>query len=194
MRQGRTTLALVSLAVWVQAVAKNIDLPPEVTVRSGNSRSGDYIDTVTHEARGAAFAKLKLCLAQVVSNAPVTITGGTDTAFAMPSSRTQTSTIQGGDLIKYEDAAAATVIAVGSTEGGKEIMGLTSSVVRFELVAVAGPERTSLRFTNIARATLNTGSVTNEGFMPVGAWKGAKPLQVIDVLHRLGARIDSCLQ
>jgi hypothetical protein len=176
------------------AEAKNIDLPPNVTLRPGNM-SGSYIDTVSQEARGASFSKLKLCLAQNVSNSPVTITGGTDTAFTFYSShRTQTSTIQGGDLFKYEDADAAMVIAIGSTDGGTSMMGLMHEVIGFELMAIATPERTMLKFSNIARTTLNTGSVTNEGFLPVGAWKGAKPLAVIGTLQSLGDRIDSCLR
>lgn len=190
----KCALPALLLAGGAPALANNIDLPDNVTLRPGNM-SGDYIDTVSQEARGAAFSKLKLCLAQNVSNAPVTITGGTDADFAFHSNhRTQTSTIQGGEVFKYEDAASATVIAIGATDGGSSMMGMTREVIRFELLAVATPEGTTLKFSNIGRATLNTGSVTNQGFLPVGAWKGAKPLVVIETLQTLGSRIDACLQ
>lgn len=191
----RTTFsALLLLAIALPAGAKNVQLPPNVTLRAGNM-SGDYIDTVTQEVRGAEFGKLKFCLAQNVSNQAVTITGGTDAPLTFYSgNRTQTSTIQGGQVFKYEDAAAGAVIAVGSADAGQSLMGMTRAVVRFEVMAVASPERTTLKFSNIGRTDLNTGSVTNEGFSPVGAWKGAKPLAVIDTLQALGTRLDACLQ
>ena len=183
-------IALWLVVVTAPALAKNVELPPNVTLRKGNM-SGDYIDTITQEARGAAFAKLKLCLAQNVSNAPVTITGGTDAPFSI-GTKTQTSTIQGGDLFKYEDAAAGIVIAVGSADGGRSVF--SSEIIRFELMAETTADRTVLKFTNIARVTQNTGTVTNSGFIPVGAWKGAKPLAVVETLTQLGGRIDACLQ
>lgn len=190
----KTLIGLILVATAFPASAKNIDLPDNVTLRPSGSMSGDYIDTFTHEARGATFGKLKLCLAQNVSNPAVTITGGTDAPFANPTTRTQTSSVDGGDVFKYVDAEAGIVIAAGSTDGGPSVLGLSREVIRFELVAEATAERTALKFTNITRATLNTGSVTNSGFLPVGAWKGAKPLAVLEVLRNLGDRLDSCLQ
>lgn len=182
--------ALLLLAVVAPALAKNIELPPNVTLRPGNM-SGDYIDTFSSEVRGATFGKLKLCLAQNVSNPDLTLTGGANAVF---DAKTQTSSVAGGGVFKYEDATLGIVIAVGSTDGGPTFMGLSREIIRFELVAEASAERTALKFTNISRADLNTGTATNQGFLPIGAWKGAKPLAVIETLQNLGSRIGSCLQ
>ena len=190
----RAALAVLLLLVALPVLAKNIALPPNVTLKPGN-KSGDYIDTVSQDIRGAEFSKLKLCLAQNVSNQAVTLSGSAQNPFSPRlTGESNVTTVQGGQVFKYEDADAGTVIAVGSTDGGQSLMGMTRDVVRFELVAVTSPERTTLKFSNIDRASLNTYGAANSGFTPVGAWKGAKPLAVIETLHALGARLNSCLQ
>lgn len=190
----RAILATVLLLAVAPVLAKNVQLPPNVTLKPGN-KSGDYIDTVSQEIRGGTFPKLKLCLAQVVSNQAVTLSGSAQNSFSPRlTGESNTTTVQGGQVFKYEDAQAGAVIAVGSTDGGQSMMGMTRSVVRFELMAVVTPERTTLRFSNIDRADLNTYGAANSGFTPVGAWKGGKPLAVIDTLQGLGGRLDSCLQ
>lgn len=189
----RATLLLLScLAAASAAYAGNVTLPSNVTLRPGNM-SGDYIDTVTQSLPGAEFAKLKMCVAESVSNAPATLTGGTDAPLAFYSNRrTETQAVGGGDTFKYVDDAAEALIAIGTTEGGS--IGLSGTVVRFEVKATSTPEAVTLRFTNISRASLNTGSVTNSGFTPVGAWKGAKPQAVIDSLQRVAGTIGACLR
>lgn len=185
-------LFICALLTTGVAAAKNIELPGDVTLRPGN-RSGDYIDTVALTTAAAPYAKLKLCLAQNVSNPAVSITGGTDAPFAPRSNlQTQTTTVQGGSIFKYEDAAEQTAIVMGSIDGGPAIM--SREVIRFELMAVAGGEEITLKFSNIARATESTGLVTNNGFTPVGAWKGAKPLVVVDALKSLAGRVENCLR
>lgn len=190
----RVALGALLVLAAAPALAKNIALPANVTLKPGN-RSGDYIDAVSHEVRGTVFSKLKLCLAQNVSNQAVTLTGSAQNPWSPRiTGESNTTTVQGGQVFKYEDAEASTVIAVGSTDGGPSFMGMSRVVIRFELTAIAGPDRTALKFTNIGRADLDTSGAANSGFMPVGAWKGAKPLAVIDTLKALGSRLDSCLQ
>ncbi|HZF97751.1 MAG TPA: hypothetical protein VEY92_05830 [Pseudoxanthomonas sp.] len=190
----RAILAAFLLSATAPALAENIPLPPNVTLKPGN-KSGDYIDMVSQEVRGGAFPKLKLCLAQLVSNQAVILSGSAQNPFSPRlTGESNTTTVQGGQLFKYEDTQTGTVIAVGSTDGGQSMMGMTRSVVRFELMAAITPERTTLRFSNIDRADLNTYGAANSGFTPVGAWRGAKPLAVIETLQALGGRLDSCLQ
>lgn len=187
----RIALALALLACCGAATAKDMSLPDNVTLRPGN-RSGSYIDTVRSTARAATFSKLKLCLAQNVSNPSLMITGGTNAPFSMnPNGKTQTTAVQGGDIFKYQDEAERTAIVMGSVAGGNVV--LSRRIIRFELTAAVNDDATSLTFTNIEHATENTGSVENSGFTPVGAWKGAKPLSVIEALDGLAARITSCL-
>ena len=188
----RYLIATLMLGMSTAAAAKNVDLGPNVTLRAATPR-GEYVDTVSQQLRGATFAQVKMCLAELITNPPVTITGGTDAPFTFQSSgRTTTNTAGGGDVFKYEDPEAATVIATGLVDAGTLVM--SREVVRFDVKAIAGPDGTTLRWANITRATLDTGTVTNNGFSPVGAWRGARPQKVVDALLALGARIDSCLQ
>ncbi len=190
----RAIVATLLLLAAAPAQAKNVQLPPNVTLKPGN-KSGDYIDTVSQEVRGAAFAKLKLCVAENVSNSPTSIRGGTDVPFQFRSNHEATTTVVGGgETFKYQDEGLGTLIAIGTADGGPSALGLSRQVIRFEVKAVAGADRTVLRFANITRATADTGAATNSGFTPVGAWKGAKPLAVVEALQALGSRLDSCLQ
>ncbi|MGB3393231.1 MAG: hypothetical protein WA956_05675 [Stenotrophomonas sp.] len=187
-------IALVAalLACCSTAAAKNVVLPDNVTLRPGNM-SGSYIDTVRAGAGAASFSKLKLCLAQNVSNPSLMITGGTNAPFSFnPHGKTQTTAVQGGDIFKYQDEGERTAIVMGSVAGANVV--LSRRIIRFELTATANDDGTALTFTNIEHATENTGSVENSGFTPVGAWKGAKPLSVIEALDGLAARIASCLR
>lgn len=187
----KTTLLLL-LALSASAGAKNVALPDNVTLRPSGSRSGDYIDTVTVKAGAASFSRLKLCLAQNVSNPSLLITGGVDAPMTFAgSNKTQTAAIQGGNIFKYQDEGERTAIVMGSVEGARVV--LSRRIIRFEMTAVAGDDHTLLRFTNIEHATENTGAVANSGFIPVGAWAGAKPESVIHALDGLAQRVASCL-
>ena len=190
----RRAIYLSLLLTTGAAMAKDPPLPTEVTVRQGDYNKR-YIDSFRYRASTSVFAKVKLCLAQTVSNPAVTITGGTDAPFAFQSNmRTQTSTIQGGGIFKYDDADAGVVIVNGSIDGGSTMLGMSRDVVRYELMASVSAEGTLLTFSKIDRATINTGSATNQGFAPVGVWKGARPLKIIDSLRGLAANVDACLR
>ena len=167
---------------------------PGVSLRA-RAEGGNYVDELAMDVRGADFSRLKMCLALTVSNPPVTLTGGTTpplTLFQPP--RTQTVAVPGGDVFKYEDSASATVIVIGSADGGPSLMDLTRAVIRFELAAVAGAERSRLRFRNITRADLDTSTIANDGFTPVGAWRSAHPEAAIRALRGIATSIDACLR
>ena len=188
----KMALMAALLACSSAVTAKDMVLPDNVTLRPGNM-SGSYIDTVRANAGAASFSKLKLCLAQNVSNPSLMITGGTNAPLSFsPNGKTQTTAIQGGDIFKYQDEAERTAIVMGSVGGANVV--LSRRIIRFELMAVANDDGTALTFTNIEHATENTGATGNSGFTPVGAWKGAKPLSVVEVLDGLAARIAGCLR
>jgi hypothetical protein len=185
-------IGLLALASSGLSAAKNVPLPDNVTLRPSGSRTGDYIDTMTVKAGAASFSKLKLCLAQNVSNPTLMITGGTDAPFTfVPSNKTQTSAVQGGEIFKYQDEAERTAIVMGSVPGAPVV--LSRRIIRYEMTATASDEGTTLKFTNIEHVTENTGAVSNSGFTPVGAWKGAKPLSVIEALDGVARRVSGCL-
>ena len=167
---------------------------PGVSLRA-RAEGGNYVDELVMDVRAADFGRLKMCLALTVSNPPVTLTGGTTpplTLFQSP--RTQTVAVPGGDIFKYEDPASATVIVIGSADGGASLMDTSRAVIRFELAAAAGADHSRLRFRNITRAHLDMSTLPNDGFAPVGAWHAAHPDSVIRALRGIAASIDACLR
>jgi hypothetical protein len=167
---------------------------PGVSLRA-RAEGGNYVDELAIDARGADFGRLKMCLALTISNPPVTLSSGTTpplTLFQPP--RTQIIAVPGGDIFKYQDPASATAVVIGSTDGGLSPMDITRTVLRFELAAAAGPDRSHLRFRNITRAYLDTATLPNDGFIPIGAWHAARPEAAIRALRGIAASIDACLR
>jgi hypothetical protein len=171
-------------------------LPDGVALRPGKA-SGGYIDTRVVQVRPAPFARVKLCLAQTVSNPGITLTGGITAPLGLDiTPHVQTVAVSGGDIFKYQDESIGTAIVTGLVDTGPSLLGTTQSVTRFELTAEApeGSSATRLTFRNITRADLNTGTIANDGFSPVGSWQAAHPEPVIAALDRLAASIDACLK
>ncbi|MBC7162720.1 MAG: hypothetical protein H5U26_11530 [Immundisolibacter sp.] len=167
---------------------------PGVSLRA-RAEGGSYIDELAMDVRGADFGRLKMCLAMAVSNSPVTLSGGTTPPLVLfQPPRMQTVAVPGGDIFKYEDPASATAIVIGSADGGASLVDTTRAVIRFELAASANADRSHLRFRNITRAHLDTGTLPNDGFAPVGAWHAAHPDAAIRALRGIAASIDACLR
>jgi hypothetical protein len=66
--------------------------------------------------------------------------------------------------------------------------------VKFELKAIAGDGQVTLKFSNITRAMQNTGSLANNGFQPVGMWRGAGAQRIYSSLEAVSKKIKACLQ
>lgn len=177
-----------------------VPMPSNVTTMQGNP-SGDYINSVDFSYQSnapASFNKLKLCVAENVSNRAVQLIDSSG-SFVGPASghyynMQHSQTVQGGDIFKYADTSLATLIANGTVDGGPVALGLTSDVIKYDLKASAHGPKVGLVFMNITRAQQSTGSVANDGFNPIGTWSGAHPKQAYMALEGIANGIKACLQ
>lgn len=175
-------------------------LPDNVTIRDADKRQAylDAIDFSYQAEHDIPFAAMKLCVAETISNNPVTLTDSAG-SFVGPAtgiyySNDKSQTIAGGSIFKYADDASSTMIATGTADGGPAAWGLTRDILKFDLKVATSGTGVTLKFSNVLRAQQSTGSGMNDGFQPVGTWKGAKPLQVYSVLESIAAKIKTCLK
>lgn len=191
---------LFVLLVSPLAHGANNELPSNVTVRSADSRNS-YLDTIDFSYQPAApvsFSKLKLCVAESLTNNSVALN---DASGSIVGSATGTyysdnnnQTVQGGGIFKYVDDSLATLIASGTTDGGKPGWGLSSDFVKFELKASTSDSGVLLKVSNITRAQQSTGLLANDGFQPVGTWKGAGAMRIYEALKVVTGKVESCAQ
>lgn len=162
--------------------------------------SGDYLETVDfsyQSGRSIPFPQIKLCVAKSISDDTVSLR---DAAGSFASNggqyyrNNQTQVIQGGGIFKYVDDANSTLVAKGTVSGGAVAFGLTTEFVKFELEAAVRGNAVKLNFSNISRAQQNTGTLSNDGFSPVGTWSGAGSKHVYDALEGVADRIRGCLR
>lgn len=186
----------ILLVVGVASCA-TVEMPSNVSITQGDSKQ-TYINTIDFSyqtIKEISFNKLKLCVAEKVSNRAVQLDDasgfrGPVTGNFYAASHRQT--VQGGDIFKYADATLSTLIANGTADGGS--VALTRSIVKYDLKASVTASQVILVFTNISRAQKSTGYVANDGFGPVGTWSGAYPMQTYAALDIIAKDIKSCLQ
>ena len=164
----------VILLAAVSASCAAVTMPSNVTTKPGNA-SGDYINIIDFSYQSTTpvnFNKLKLCVAENVSNRAVQLQDSAGSFFGPASGNyyqvTHNQTLQGGGIFKYADPSMSTLIANGTVDGGPVALGLTRDIIKYDLKASVHSSKVNLLFTNITRAQQPTGSVANEGFGPVG--------------------------
>lgn len=192
--------AIVISLIAALAGCATVPMPSNVTTTPGNA-SGDYINSVDFSYQSsvpAAFNKLKLCVAENVSNRAVQLADSSG-SFVGPATghyydNQHSQTVQGGDIFKYADASLSTLIANGTVDGGSVALGLTRDIIKYDLKASAHGLLVGLMFTNITRAQQSSGSAANDGFSPVGTWSGARPKQAYAALEGIANGIKACLQ
>jgi hypothetical protein len=86
------------------------------------------------------------------------------------------------------------LIATGTTDGGSTALGLTRDIVKFDLKAMTSGGTVTLKFNNISRAQKYTGSIANDGFNPVGMWRGAGAQRIYASLEAVSEKIKACTQ
>ena len=102
-------------------------------------------------------------------------------------------TVQGGGVFKYIDDSTSALIATGTTDGGSTALGFTRDIVKFDLKATANGDSVTLKFGNITRAQQSTGSIANDGFNPVGMWRGAGAERIYTSLESVASKVRACL-
>jgi hypothetical protein len=79
-------------------------------------------------------------------------------------------------MFKFADQSISTLIATGVIED-----------VRFDLKAAVTESNVTLAYTNIARLS------STYGVLPLGVWRGARPMQAYAALESVAAKVKSCL-
>lgn len=195
----------VRRAIFISSIAAlagcaTVPMPSNVTTMPGNA-SGSYINSIDFSYQSNApegFNKLKLCVAENVSNRAIQLTDSSGSFFGPATGHyyndQHSQTVQGGDIFKYADASLSTLIANGTVDGGSVALGLTRDIIKYDLKASTHGSLVGLTFTNITRAQQSSGSAANDGFSPVGTWSGARPKQTYAALESIVNGIKSCLQ
>ncbi len=194
------TLIFAALLFPTTAFCAKWAVPANVAVRA-EGKHASYMDSVDFSYQptaAVAFPQLKMCIAENVSNNAVTLSDNAG-AFVGPATGTyyqpsHSQTVQGGGIFKYVDDSSSTMIATGTTDGGPAALGLTRDIVKFDLKAATSDAGITLKFGNITRAQQSTGSAANDGFGPVGMWRGAGAQRIYASLEALTNKIKSCLQ
>jgi hypothetical protein len=193
-------VAAIALLLPVTGYCAKWEVPSNVTVRDADKRASylEAIDFSYQPAQPVAFSQLKLCIAENIANNAVTLQDSSG-SFVGPATgtyyhNTQSQTVQGGGIFKYLDDATSALIATGTTDGGSTALGLTHDIVKFDLKAMTSGTGVTLKFSNIMRAQQYTGSATNDGFQPVGMWRGAGAQRIYASLESVAAKVKACSQ
>lgn len=189
----------VILLVIGMASCATVEMPSNVSITQGNMKQ-TFINTIDFSYRTnkeIGFNKLKLCVAEKVSNRAVQLDDAS--GFRGPITgnfyaANHRQTVEGSDVFKYSDATLSTLIANGTVDGGPVALALTRSIVKYDLKASVNASQVILVFTNISSAQKSTGYVANSGFAPVGTWSGAYPMQTYAALDGIAKDIKACLQ
>lgn len=193
------TLILIAAISSVAGCASQVQLPSNVSITPG-SNSGLYMDKVDfsfNAMKPVPFDKIKLCVAENISNNAVSLN---DTAGSFVGAATGTyyqannsQSVSGGEVFKYVDDKLATLIAKGTAVATSKSLAVTKDFIRFELKASSSDSNVGLIFSNITRAQQNTGSIANDGFNPVGVWSGARAPDVYATLESVASKIRNCV-
>ena len=192
-----TALAIAALLLPATGYCAKWEVPSNVTVRD----AGKYMEAVDfsyQSTQPTAFAQIKMCVAENISNSAVSLQDSSG-SFVGPATgayyhNTKSQTVQGGGIFKYVDDSSSALIATGTTDGGATALGFTRDIVKFDLKAMASGNDVILKFSNIVRAQQNTGSAANDGFNPVGMWRGAGAQRIYASLESVAGKIKTCLQ
>lgn len=189
----------IVLFVAISTGCASVPMPSNVTTTS--IESNNYIDTVDFSYQSSqtkTFSKLKLCIAENVSNGAVSLQDSSGSFVGPATGRyyqiDHSQVIHGGGAFKYLDDTIFTLIAQGTVDGGPVAFGITKDFVKFDLKAAIDGRAVTLKFLNITRAQQSTGAIVNDGFNPVGTWSGARPIQVYDTLEGVANKVKACLR
>lgn len=201
MSAAKPSSGLLAATLLLGACATPVALPPHVSTRS--TEAGAYLDRVDLSYASPSpqdFARLKLCVAETISNDSVGLKDAVGSFVGVTGTYYQAQNQQtagGGSVFKYIDDASRTAIVSGTVKAQSSIL-FTSEFVRYELKAStansAQGAQVGLVFYAITRAQQSTGLLANDGFVPVGTIPGARPLEVVATLEAVAGRLRSCMK
>lgn len=201
MSAAKPSSGLLAATLLLGACATPVALPPHVSTRS--TEAGAYLDRIDLSYASPSpqdFARLKLCVAETISNDSVGLKDAVGSFVGVTGTYYQAQNQQtagGGSVFKYIDDASRTAIVSGTVKAQSSIL-FTSEFVRYELKAStansAQGAQVGLVFYAITRAQQSTGVLANDGFVPVGTIPGARPLEVVATLEAVAGRLRSCMK
>ena len=189
---------IATIALLLSSCASQVQLPNNVSIRETGSAA--YIDKVRFTYQTGSntdFSKLKLCIAENITNDSVIIKDSAD-SWVGPATgnyyrNTDSQVISGKSIFKYVDDKNSTLITDGTTTYSNGGILPTNQFVRFNLKTAIKDGSVILLFSNIKRAQQNTGLLSNDGFTPVGAWAGADAKGTYEQLENVANSIKSCI-
>lgn len=195
-------MSLLRMAALVTALGlagcAAVQVPPNMHVDArsdgaGVVRSVDF----SYSTTGAPdYGRLKLCVAENVSNDAVTLRGDAQT-LATPWGVLQganTDTVAAGGVFKFSDDAHQVLIALGTTDGGSDATGIVRYAVKYQLRSDVSGQHVGMVFSHISQAQRDTGSWSNMGFSPVGTWAGGRAMAVYGALQQVADAIQGCMR
>jgi hypothetical protein len=198
---AKPSSGLLAATLLLGACATPVALPPHVSTRS--TEAGAYLDRIDLSYASPSpqdFARLKLCVAETISNDSVGLKDAVGSFVGVTGTYYQAQNQQtagGGSVFKYIDDASRTAIVSGTVKAQSSIL-FTSEFVRYELKAStansAQGAQVGLVFYAITRAQQSTGVLANDGFVPVGTIPGARPLEVVATLEAVAGRLRGCMK
>lgn len=193
---------VLGAAVLVSGCATRERVPelsqyPGVQLEKNDKWGYEYVEGVTYNYPGAVKGgkdALPLCIAQKVQNKSIVLTGSKNAMFgAVVQTSTQTA-VGGGNVISYVSDDKNTVVAEGSIalDAGFALAPSKDNIT-FRLNAKRGRAGTALAFSNLERASSDTGTMANQGFYKIGTWSGANPIRILNNLKKTADTINTCL-
>lgn len=196
----RRILALSAIVVISGCTTSQVapNLPANLKLSAPDSYGNKFIDSIWFEL-GPEYANGNpaKCVALATNSNEYTLTDSVGSHFGAftgtyyrNSNKRQTG---GGDSLIYADKTSA--IGKGNTDGDYTF-GLVSmkKIVNYKVDLDISKSKSRIIFTDIKSALQSTGVIDNNGFIRAGAWPGAKPELVYDLLSTVASNLKSCLR
>ncbi|RZG63973.1 hypothetical protein EXE25_18105 [Acinetobacter bouvetii] len=177
-----------------------IQLPSNVkTIPSGMGES-TYIDRIDHSfipSKVINFSNLKVCAATTFQNESITIRDSAGSFVGAYSGnyyqQNNKQQINGGDVFKLIDEQTNTIVITGNKKTKPQHGGLIIDFIKYDAKISLNNNRVQLLFQNIQAAQQSTGSLSNDGFRPIGTWSGARAPAAIETIEQLAVSFRNCL-
>lgn len=191
-------LTAVAMTAFPSATFGREPLPPNVTTKpfqGGHNMVIDAIDYSFQNANPVQFSRVKMCIAENVTNDGVRLSDHAGSFVGYGGTYYQThnsSTVQGGDVFKYVDDASKSLVARSSIGRRSGFGGLIGLSIRFDLEASVAGTNVNMKMMHVGQAQTNTGSLSNDGYQPIGIWTGSMYKKDIQALDDLASQLKAC--
>lgn len=171
-------------------------LPSNMRLKpNSHGGSAQVVDSVKFDHRGAINESPAKCVAKTINNEDVKLSStstwvGPATGNIYNSNHASNS--RGGPVLLYSDDTE-------SVAAGREPFSFKSGIVSIQKSAAfkvsirSDAEGYSITFFDITAAQLSSGYLPNNGYEVVGAWAGARPLDLYAALKSVDLRLANCL-